>query len=531
MIKNKWVKRTLACFVATSVFLVGCSKTEPVANTSTGGTETASPAKPSEFIVAQDANPTTMDPQDSQENVSYSITKTMYEGLLDFDRDMKMHPVLAESMPEMGEDAKSLTFKLKKGIKFHDGTDFNAEAVKANIDRLKNPENRLKRASLFAAVESVEVVDEYTAKVILNKPFAAIVQTFAHPSAAMISPKAIAENNKGLNRAPVGTGRYKFVEWKDAQHTIVEKFDGYWDAANAAKVDRIVFKPVPEAASRVAMLKTGEAHFVYPLPPEQTEAVKGDNNIIVEKSPSLFSRYVAFNVTKEPFDDKLVRQALNYAVDKEALVKVVMRGFASPAQSVVSPMIWGFQKQQMYDFNLEKAKQLLAEAGHPNGFETTIWVDNSTEKIKIAEFIQQQWKQIGVNANVQPMEEGTLSNQMYVEAKDSKMLSYATGWSPSTGEIDWGVRPLLTKDNFPPAGYNVGYYTNEEVEKNIALGLSSNNEQERLAAYAEAQKTIVEDAPWLFMFAVDNVLGKRANIDGAFVMPGTQLDVKGVEFK
>jgi glutathione transport system substrate-binding protein len=518
-------KMTMTGVLVSSLLFAGCSSSQ------TANSDKMNGEKRTDLVVAQDANPTTLDPQDAQDTLSFSIMKTMYQGLLGFDKDMKVVPVLAEALPEVSKDAKSLTFKLKKGIKFQDGTEFNAEAVKVNIDRVKNPANKLKRASLFAVVDHAEVIDPYTVKIVLNKPFAAIVQTFAHPAAMMISPKAIKEYGKDVARHPVGTGPFQFVEWKDADHVTVKKFDGYWDKEHPAKVDKITFKPVLEAASRVAMLKTGEAQFVFPLPTDQAEALKNDSHIDVERSPSIVEFYLAFNTTKKPFDDKRVRQALNYAVNKDAMIKIVRNGFAEPAESVIAPKVWGFQKQQMYGYDPEKAKKLLADAGFPNGFETTIWTSNNTEYMKAAQFIQQQWKTVGVNASVQSMESGTLSNQMYVKPEDSKMLTYFGGWSPSTGEADWGIRPLLTKALFPPAGYNVGYYVNEQVEKDIAKALETTDEKERLAAYADAQKTIVENAPWVFTYTRDNVDGKWKNLSGVYVLPDGALDLNQAEFK
>ncbi|HWR06494.1 glutathione ABC transporter substrate-binding protein [Sporomusa sp.] len=508
--------------VALSVLLAGCSKS----NQATSGDK-----KPNELVVGQDANPTTMDPHDTQDTLAYGIQKTMYEGLLGFDKDMQVIPVLAEAMPELAKDAKSLTFKLKKGIKFQDGTDFNADAVKANIDRLKDPANKLKRASLYAAIDHVEIVDPYTVKIVLNKPFAPIVQAFAHPAGLMISPKAIKEYGKDLNRHPVGTGPFQFVEWKDGQYVVVKKFDGYWDKANAAKVEKITFKPVPETASRIAMLKTGEAQFIYPLPPEQTESVKGDSNVVVDKAQSTIIRYVVFNVNQKPFDDKRVRQALNYAVDKDALNKVVYRGFASAPESAIAPKVWGFQKQQMYAYDVEKAKKLLAEAGLPNGFEITLWTPNDTIRAKIAEFVQQQWQIIGVKATIQQMEFVTLTNQLSLKPEESKLQAAVSGWSPSTGEADWGIRPLLSKNMFPTAGFNSGFYVNDQLDKYVVTGLESGDEKERLNAYAEAQKVIVEDAPWVFLTVPDNLVGKRKNLSGVYVLPDATQDVVHAEFK
>lgn len=222
---------------------------------------------------------------------------------------------------------------------------------------------------------------------------------------------------------------------------------------------------------------------------------------------------------------------MNYAIDKNTLIKVVYKGFGTPAESIIAPNVWGFQKQQMYDYNREKAKSLLSEAGFPNGFETTLWVVNASETVKAAEFIQQQWKEVGVKVNIQQMEKGTLLNQLYVKPEESKMQTYMGSWSPSTGEADWGIRPLLTKAQFPPAGYNTGFYVNEEAEKLIENGLRLTTDKERLEAYANVQKLVVEEAPWGFLYVTDIISGKRSNLNNAFVLPDGSLDLKRVEFK
>ena len=185
----------------------------------------------------------------------------------------------------------------------------------------------------------------------------------------------------------------------------------------------------------------------------------------------------------------------------------------------------------MYAYDVEKAKKLLAVAGLPNGFETTIWAPNDTERAKIAEFVQQQWQLIGVKVTIQQMEFVALTNMLSVKPEESKLQTAVNGWSPSTGEADWAIRPLLTKDMFPTAGFNTGFYVNEQLEKLVKIGLESADEKERLNAYAEAQKVIVEDAPWAFLIVPDNVSGKRKNLSGVSVLPDATLNVKGATFQ
>lgn len=216
-------------------------------------------------------------------------------------------------------------------------------------------------------------------------------------------------------------------------------------------MDGIKFKPVPESGARVAMLQTGEADFIYPIPTEQAESLNGTDGIIVENSPSIVARYMSMNTTKKPFNDIKVRQAINYAINKEAFLKVVYRGYGSEMDSVIPAGLQFYSKQTPYPYDPEKAKQLLQEAGYESGFKTTVWGGNNSDAIKAMEFIQQQLGEIGIEVNVVPMEAGTLSDKIWSvqEAKDAEVELFYGGWSSSTGDADWGIRPLLAGDAIP----------------------------------------------------------------------------------
>src|SRR5437773_9727795 len=200
---------------------------------------------------------TTTDPYDANDTLSQAMAKSFYEGLYGFDKDMKMIPVLAESY-EASKDGLVYTVKLKKGIKFHDGTDFKADAVKANFDRVTNPDNKLKRYGLYNNIGKTEVVDDYTAKITLKTPFSAFINQLAHPSGVMISPTALKKYGKDIAFNPVGTGPFKFVEWKPTDNLKVAKNENYW-RNGLPKVDSITWKPIVDSNSRAAMMQTGEA--------------------------------------------------------------------------------------------------------------------------------------------------------------------------------------------------------------------------------------------------------------------------------
>jgi glutathione transport system substrate-binding protein len=510
---------TTILLVAVLMAGVACAQKQP----------TQQQAPPKEVVVVLDANPTKLDPHDTSDNPSYSIERSIYEGLLGFDENMQIVGKLATSW-EASPDARTFTFKLRDGVTFHDGTKFDAEAVRVNIQRLANPANKLARHRLFSMVDRVEVVDPLTVRVILKEPFGAMLNNFAHPAAAMISPKALEQYGKEIAQHPVGTGPFKFVEWVPGDRVVLEKYTGYWDKGQPA-VDRLVFRPVPESSTRIAMLKAGQAHFVFPVPAAQARELEGSSDYKLVSSPSIVVNYVAMNVLMKPFDDKRVRQALNYAIDKEALIKVVAEGYGKPCDAPIAPNTWGYERVGAYPYDVQKARDLLKEAGYPNGFEATLSFAAETETQKLAVAIQQQLAQVGVKLNLQPMEWGALLDAAFAAGpKENKTQMLLIGWSPSTGDADWGLRPLFSKTMWIPDGYNFFYY-NAQVEDALKRGLATADPAQRKAAYAEAQKLIMEDAPWIFLYVPDNLAGIRTNLTGVFVTPDSVVDASHPQLK
>src|SRR5438876_3261018 len=300
------------------------------------GTIVAVPAFAAKDVVFAVASTfTTTDTYDANDTLSQAMAKTFYEGLYGIDKDMKMIPVLAESY-EASNDGLTYTVKLKKGIKFHDGTDFKADAVKVSIDRVTNPDNKLKRYGLYNNnIAKTEVVDDYTVRFTLKTPFSPFINQLAHPSTVMISPTALKQyGNKDIAFHPVGTGPFKFIEWKQTDYLNVAKFDGYWKKGYP-KVDTITWKPVIDSNSRAAVMQTGEAQFTYPVPYEMAETLKAKPELELVAAPSIIVRYLSMNTQQKPFDNPKVRQAINYAINKDAVAKVAFGGYATPADAIV----------------------------------------------------------------------------------------------------------------------------------------------------------------------------------------------------
>ncbi len=467
-----------------------------------------------DLVVGVPDNLTTLDPADVNDTLSQSATRTMLQGLFAFDKEMKLIPQLAESFT-VNDTATEYTYKLRKGVTFHDGTPFNAQAVKINFDRLSNPANKLKRQSLLAMLAETVVVDDTTITLKLAQPFGALNNNLAHPGAMIHSPKALETYGKEIGRHPVGTGPFKFVSWQ-ADTMVATKNTNYWKPG-LPKVDSVTFRSVPENGSRIAMLQTNEAQFVYPLPSEMVPMVEKNPALSIINAPSIIARYVAMNTMKKPFNDVRVRQALNYAIDKNAWTKIVYRGFAGPLPSPLPPKL-GFHVPQaeQYTVDLAKAKALLAEAGYPNGFEAEMFGRNNTNFIRGMQFVQQQLSQIGVKITVTPLEAGVETARVWGVEKpeDATVQMQYGGWSASTGDADWGLRPLLWGKGFPPKFFNVAYYKNETVDAAIETGIATADTAKRAEAYRVAQEQIWKDAPWLFL-GVENLLAAQVkNLTG-----------------
>ena len=265
---------------------------------------------------------TTMDPMDTSDTLSGGIQRLMMDGLFGFDDDMKIIPMLATDY-EANDDATEFTIHLREGIQFSDGTPWNAEAAKANFDRWGDKNLGLKRTTLLCNVlKETEIVDDYTVKVTLESPFGAFIPTLAHPACVVMSPAVIAKGNEECAKNPVGTGQYTFVEWVAGEHATIALNKDWWgyDAdicGGTALVDpdagfkTITFKPVSENATRVAMLQSGDAQFIWPVPTESIEALRGDSNVSVGQEEGIVVRYLMMNNQKAPFNDVRVRQAIN----------------------------------------------------------------------------------------------------------------------------------------------------------------------------------------------------------------------------
>jgi glutathione transport system substrate-binding protein len=478
---------------------------------------TSAPLVDRQFVVALNVEPDSLDVYDTFRNASLGVDKCLYEGLVGLDDKMQIVNQLAESW-EPSEDARTFTFKLRRGVKFHDGSPFNAAAVQAAFERVLAADTKLKRHVYFSAViDHLEAVDEGTVRLVTKQPFAALVATIAHPAGGIPSPTAFNQYGEDFGTHPSGTGPFKFAEWLRGDHITFDAFPDYWDKARGASVSHLVIKGIQDPSSLAIAVQSGGAQFAGPLLAPQADQLQKANGVKVLESDSISVYWVTMNDQRKPFDNKLVRQALNYAVNKEAVLKVAELGKGKIVDSPMASGVWGYHGVKTYEYDPTKAKALLAQAGYPDGFKATLRVTAPSKDRAVA--VQSQLKQVGVDVEVAQMEDAA-----YV-AEESKPLDQSTtemlisNWSPSTGDADWALRSIYSKTQWPPAGANYGYYFNQQVEDLITQGLQFTDEAKRKDAYAKAQELIVDDAPNVLLYAPTYFAAVRDNVGGAIMQP------------
>mgnify|MGYP001032778861 CR=1 FL=1 len=459
------------------------------------------------LVVAQGADAVNLDPHTTNDQPSSRVRRQIYETLIVQGEDLVLRPGLAVSWEQL--DELTYEFKLRQGVKFHNGEPFTANDVKFTFERLLHPDSRADAKFLLEVIEEIQVLDDYTVRIKTSAPFSPILAHLAHPVAAILNEKAVTEAGDAYGtRVAVGTGPFKFVTWVSQSHIILERFNEYW--GEPAKVAQVVIRAIPEGTVRAIELETGNVDIAYDLEPVDRMRLEFDPNIKLFMTESLSASYIGFNAQKPPFDDVRVRQAINYAIDVEPLVDVIYSGQAVQAFGPLSPKVFGAHTElEPYPYDPQKARQLLAEAGYPNGFRTSIWTNDNPLRIQIAEVLQQYLADVGVQADVEIVEWGTYLANTGAGLHDMFIL----GWVTVTADADYGLYALFHSSQHGSAG-NRTFYSNPRVDELLDFARSTSDQDARLAAYYEVQEILREEAPWVFLLFQVNVDGTRSNIEG-----------------
>ncbi|MBT53723.1 MAG: ABC transporter substrate-binding protein [Mameliella sp.] len=467
------------------------------------GTQAQTP--PGVLIVGQIAEPKALDPAAVTAVNDFRILMNVYDGLVRYkDGTLEVEPALATDWT-ISEDGTEYTFTLRDGVKFHDGSDFNAEAVKFNFERMLNEDHPYHDTGpfplsfFFSAVETVEAVDETTVKFTLNSPYAPFLSNLAYPTGLLVSPAAVEEHGAEFGRNPSGTGAFKFAEWRSNEAVVIEANADYWDGT--PELQAVVFRPITDANTRTAEMLAGGIDLMVEVPPVALSEFQGAEYSVHEQAgPHVW--FLILNAKEGPFADKLVRQAANYAINKTALVDEVLEGTAAVAAGPTPPAFaWAYNEElEPYPYDPEKAKELLAEAG-VEGAELTFYVTEGgsgmLDPVAMGTAIQADLEAVGFDVKIETYEWNTFLGNVN-PGLEGKADMAEMAWM--TNDPDTLPFLALRTEAWPDkGGFNSGYYSNPKVDELLEAARVATDQDERARLYKEMQVIVQEDAPWVFV--------------------------------
>jgi peptide/nickel transport system substrate-binding protein len=462
------------------------------------------PAQPaSELRVALPWTPENLDPTMNLSSIRAAVGVSIFDSLVGRAADNRIVPQLAESWRLL--DDLTWQFKLRKGVVFHDGEPFNAEAVRFTIERVLDPNQKSPNRANIAEIAKVEVLDDFTVNLVTRQPYAALLNRLI--DFPIVPPKYTAEKgNAAVALRPVGTGPFRFVELVKDDHLVVEAFDRHW--RGAPKIRRIVFKPIPEPFTRAAALRNNEVDLVTTLPPNLARELDRVAGIRVHRVPSTWIIYLGLNAFKKPLSDVRVRQALNYATDVDAIIKNVLDGNGRRLDGPLTPQMFGFEASvRGYSHDPAKARRLLAEAGYPDGLEITLEAPAGRYQgdKEIAEALGGQWAKAGFKPRVQVAEWGA-----YFKRYLSKQFqdAYLLGLGGPMQDGDELYNLVSSK------GRGL-YYKNEKVDLLFDQGRSTMDPAKRRKVYSELARVMVEDATWVYLMQQVDIYASRDRLTWA----------------
>jgi len=475
------------------VFLIGSSGSESAA---AAASQQIAINRGGSLNAAQAAKWSSLDPTVSSGRANDKfIMNQLYETLIDVDSSGKYIPGLVEAWEV--KDDKTLILKLKKNVKFHDGADFNAEAVKFVLERALNPETKASFRAEIEDIRTVEVVDPYTVKLILKNPSSAILGALANYAGYMISPTAIQKYGKDIVRNPVGTGPFKFKEAVEGDHITLVRNDSYHIKGKDGKalpyLDELSIKIIPDDSVKLVNLKSGGLDLIDSVQTINIQGLSASKDLaLVSTSASRVFKMI-LNVTKEPLSKKEVRQAIALAVDREEFVKVVANGYGTVEPSMVMKPQWFYSPSvKKYGYDIQKAKALLAKAGYPNGFKVKMSFAAREPDKTIIQLIQSQLKKVGIDGEIETYDR----------------LAFVNKWRSGEGEIGLFFVPVPKPDPYmqfqiffaTTGGNNLIGYSNKKFDDILDKSKKTYNPEKRKAMYKELQDIVAEDSPEVFLF-------------------------------
>ncbi len=498
------------------------------------------------LVFARGGDSESLDPGSTSDGESSRVTQQVLETLLTFEAEsFELEPGLAHDW-EVSDDGLTYTFYLEEGVKFHDGTDFDAEAVKINFDRFADPEHEYAFAdheyvyfmygAMFGGhkgeeghvVEEVKVVDDHTVEFILSKPLGFFLQNMGMSYFAITSPAALEEFGPEINENPVGTGPFKFISWTKDDSIVLEKNEDYWKEG-LPKLDKVIFEVIPDNAARLIALRSGDIDIMDGLNPDDAAGVDSDEDLTLYARTENNFGYIGFNTQKEPLDNDLLRQAISHAIDRGAIVDALYAGYGTVAKNPLPPSYLGYNDEvEGYQYDVEKAKEVLKEAGYEDGLEIDLWTmpvarPYMPDPETTAEIVQNNLAEIDITVNIVREEWAP-----YLEktAKGEHQI-YMLGWSGTNGDPDYFLSSLLHGDLVGDS--NREFYQNDEVDTLLNEAKVEIDQDKRAEMYKEAQAIIAEDVPMVPLVHSTPVMASLSTVKNYVPHPSTSESLENVD--
>ncbi|MEM7488095.1 MAG: ABC transporter substrate-binding protein [Pseudomonadota bacterium] len=483
----------------------------------------AAPAMAQDLRIALQSDADVLDPDQSRTFVGRIVYASLCDKLVDITPELEIIPQLATSWT-VAEDGMSIDMELREGVVFHDGTAFDAEAVAANIERSQTLEES-RRKSELASITGTEVTGSHSLRIDLAQPDATVIAQFADRAGMMMSPTAAAEAGADFGLNPICSGPFSFGERVAQDRIVLEKFDDYWNA-EAIAFDSVTFLPIPDTTVRLANLQSGDIDMLERLAATDLAQAEADPGIQVESAVSLGYQGITFNVgngenSETPWgQDKRLRQALSYAVDREAINQVVFEGaFAPGNQSFPPNSPWYSGDFPVEARDVEKARALLAEAGYPDGIDLTVQVPNTTVPLQLMQVVQSMAAEAGINIEIVSKEFATLlADQSAGDYQASQI-----GWSGRV-DPDGNIHQFVTTDG----GINDSGFSNPDVDTALDAARVSSDPTERKAQYDAARAILIDEAPLVYLYHQNWIWALDASIEGFVPYPDGMIRLEGV---
>jgi peptide/nickel transport system substrate-binding protein len=478
----------------------------------------AAAAPAGKVVIAQGVDPTTLDMMNQSEQPASNVGAQMFDMLVERDQSLKLVPGLAAELPKL-VNPTAWEIKLRKGVKFHNGEEFNADSVKFSLERLANPANKLRGSTSFALIDKVEIVDPLTVRVITKKPWPVFVPHMALRQASMYPPKEYAgKDTAAISRNPIGTGPYKFVRWAKDEEIVMEAFPGYWRGAAAIKT--VVFKPIPDDAVRVAALQNGEIDVAVNIPPHLANIIEKHPKIFLSTAPSI--RTIQLMIYTHQMDkdhkptgayngptaDKRVRQALAHAIDADEIIKSVMDGKAVRVATMLPSLHFGYDASlKPIKQDLAKTKKLLADAGFPSGVDIVLNGPQGryVRDKEVAEAVTGQLNKAGIRTTLRTFEFVNYLNSMVYVHKAGPV--WLIGWGHPTMDAEAIYVPLFKSPNI-----FVNWH-NEDFNGMVEAAQSEMDEKKRLAQYHRINKFWIEETPAIPLYQQIDLYGANRRLN------------------